>query len=145
MARTSTYLNFPGNTEKAFEFYRSVFGTEFNGPLRRMGEVPPGPGMPPLGEKEKRAVLHVELPTVGGHLIMGTDVLESLGQKLVVGNNVSINLEPDTRAETRRLFSALAEGGKVTMQLQEMFWGGYFGSVTDKFGANWMVNCAAPE
>jgi PhnB protein len=145
MARTSTYLNFMGKTEEAFLFYRAVFRTEFAMPIQRMSDVPAAPGMPQLGEAEKNGVMHVELPIVGGHVLMGTDALESVGHKLVFGTNVSINLEPDSREETKRLFVALAEGGKVTMELQDMFWGGYFGSLTDKFGVQWMVNCTAKE
>jgi PhnB protein len=116
MARTSTYLNFMGNTEEAFNFYRSVFKSEFFGPVRRMGDVPTGPGMPQLSDAEKRMVMHVELPITGGHVLMGTDTLESMGHKLTFGNNISINVEPDTRTESDRIFAALAEGGKVEMR-----------------------------
>ena len=73
---------------------------------------------------------------------MGTDCVESMGQTYQTGNNVSINLQPDTRAETKRLFDALSEGGKVDMPLQDMFWGDYFGAFVDKFGTQWMVNCS---
>ena len=72
---------------------------------------------------------------------MGTDAPESMGFTLTQGNNLFINLEPDTRTETDRLFKALSEGGKVEMPLQEMFWGGYFGSLADRFGIRWMFNC----
>jgi len=142
MARTSTYLNFMGKTEEAFRFYASVFGTELAGPISRMGDVPPGPGMPALSDAEKNAVLHVELPILGGHVLMGTDALESMGHRLTFGNNIHMNLEPDTRKETERLFARLSEGGKVEMPLQDMFWGGYFGHVVDKYGVHWMFNCA---
>ena len=108
MARTSTYLNFMGKTEEAFLFYKSAFQTEFTSPINRMGDVPAGSGMPTLSEAEKRMVMHVELPITGGHVLMGTDALESMGHSLTFGNNISINLEPDTRAETERLFKALA-------------------------------------
>ncbi len=145
MAKTSTYLNFTRNTEEAFLFYRSVFGGEFDGGLHRMGEVPLEKGQPELSEEDKNLVMHVALPILGGHMLMGTDVPESLGTKVVFGNNVFINLEPDTRGETERLFNALSDGGKVDMQLKEMFWGDYFGSCTDKFGVQWMFNCASKE
>jgi PhnB protein len=143
MARTSTYLNFMGNTEEAFGFYKKVFDSEYNGPIRRMSEVAAVPGMPPIPEAEKRLVMHIELPILGGHMLMGTDALESMGHKLTRGNNVHINLEPDTRAEAERLFKALSEGGVVGMPLQDMFWGALTGSLTDKFGVSWMVNCTA--
>jgi PhnB protein len=141
MARVSTYLNFARSTEEAFTFYKSVFGTEFMGPISRFGEIPPQPGAPPLADADRNLVMHVALPILGGHVLMGTDAPESMGFTVKLGNNVYINLEPDTRSETDRLFKALAEGGKVEMPLQEMFWGAYFGSLADRYGVNWMFNC----
>jgi PhnB protein len=144
MAHTSTYLNFDGTTEEAFNFYKSVFGTEFlGGGIARMGDVPPQEGQPPLSEADKKLVMHVELPILGGHVIMGTDAVESMGFKLIQGNNVYISLAPDTRVEADRLFAALSEGGKVEMALAEMFWGDYFGSLVDRYGTQWMINCSA--
>lgn len=143
MARVSTYLNFNRKTEEAFNFYRSVFGGDFIGGLRRMGEAPAMPGQPPLSEADKQLVMHVELATLGEHVLMGTDAPESMGFQLQQGNNVHLNLEPDTRADTDRLFAALAAGGQVQMPLQQMFWGDYFGSLTDRFGICWMVNCSS--
>lgn len=142
MARTSTYLNFPGNTEEAFNFYKSVFGTEFTrGGMQRFGDIPPFEGQPPMSDADKKLILHVELPITGGHIIMATDAPESMGFTIEVGNNMHINLEPETRAETKRLFDALSAGGKVTMELKDMFWGAYFGQCTDKYGINWMFHC----
>lgn len=141
MSRVSTYLNFPGTTEQAFEFYRAVFGGDFTGPIMRMGEAPADPSRPPLSNADKHLVMHVELSILGGHVLMGTDAPESMGFSLMRGNNISLNLEPDTRAETERLFDALAVDGTVDTPLQDMFWGGYFGSLTDKFGIRWMFNC----
>jgi PhnB protein len=141
MARVSTYLNFARNTEEAFNFYKQVFGTEFDGEIMRMGEVPPEAGQPPLAEEDKNLVMHVALPILAGHVLMGTDAPCSLGFKLNQGNNVYINLEPDTRSEADKLFKVLSEGGKVELEPQEMFWGAYFGSCTDKFGTQWMFNC----
>ena len=142
MARTSTYLNFARNTEEAFNFYKTVFGSEFTGNrIARFRDIPPAEGMPPMPEEDKDLIMHVELPIVGGHMLMGTDAPESMGFQVNVGNNVHINLEPDTKKETQKLFNALSAGGQVTMELQDMFWGGYFGSCTDKFGVNWMFNC----
>jgi PhnB protein len=143
MAKTSTYINFNRTTEEAFLFYKTVFGTEFDGgKIMRMGEVPPHEGQPELSEADKKLVMHVSLPLLGEHRLMGTDAPESLGMKLVQGNNVYINLEPDTREETSRLFAALSEGGEVEMPMQDMFWGDYFGSCKDKFGLCWMFNCS---
>lgn len=143
MARVSTYLNFVRETEAAFLFYKSVFGGEFMGEISRFSSVPPQPGQPPLSEADKNLVMHVALPILGGHVLMGTDAPESMGFKLNFGNNVYINLEPDTRSETDRLFAALSAGGKIEMPLQEMFWGDYFGCCADKYGVNWMFNCSS--
>jgi PhnB protein len=142
MARTTTYLNFSRNTEEAFNFYKSVFGGEFAGMgIARLGDAPAPEGMPPMAEADKNLVMHIELPILGGHSLMGTDAPESMGFSLNFGNNIHINLEPDTKAETKKLFDALSAGGKVTMELQDMFWGSYFGTCTDKFGIQWMFNC----
>ncbi len=143
MAKVSTYLNFPRNTEEAFNFYKSVFGTEFEGEISRMGSVPQMEGQPPIKEEDKNLVVNVTLPILGGHTLMGTDAPESMGFNLIKGNNVHIMLQPDTRAEADKLFASLSEGGEVTMALMEMFWGDYFGSVTDKFGINWMIDTPA--
>lgn len=142
MSRVSTYLNFARNTEEAFAFYKNVFGTDYSCPISRFKDCPPCPNAPPLRPEDAGLVMHVALPILGGHVLMGTDSPESMGFKLSVGNNVYINLEPDTRAETDRLFAALGAGGVVEMPLQDMFWGAYFGSLTDRFGVRWMFNCA---
>ncbi len=145
MQKVSTYLNFPGKTEEAFNFYRSVFGGEFVGGINRFGDIPAEAqqGMPPMTEADKNLVMHIQLDILDGHALMGTDASESMGQKIVVGNNVSVSLHPDTREEADRLFKALSEGGKIEMPMQDMFWGDYFGAFSDKFGINWMVNCTA--
>ncbi|MFR9720180.1 VOC family protein [Aeromonas diversa] len=144
MARVSTYLNFDRQTEAAFTFYRDVFGTEFSMPLMRFGDGPPCPEQP-LAPEDARLVMHVELPILGGHVLMGTDAAASMGFTLRQGNHSYLNLEPDSRGETDRLFAALAEGGVVETPLQEMFWGGYYGSLKDRFGVQWMFNCMSPE
>ena len=140
MSRVSTYLNFLGNTEEAFAFYSSVFGTEYSVPIMRFGDMPGGPGAPELPEHERSQVLHVELPILAGHVIMGTDMLESMGHELRVGNNTTLNLEPDTREEADRLYAALCDGGSDSVGLQEMPWGSYWGTCLDKFGVRWMFN-----
>jgi PhnB protein len=144
MASVSTYLNFPGNTEEAFNFYKAAFKSEFAGEIMRMGSVPPTPDQPPMAEADKNLVMHVSLPILGGvYNIMGTDATESMGFNVVFGNNNYICLSPDTRVETKRLFDELSAGGKVEMELQDMFWGDYYGTCADKFGVKWMFNCAS--
>ncbi len=140
MANVTTYLNFAGNTEEAFLFYQSIFGGEFSGGIHRMGDMPPQEGQPPMPDHLKNMIMHISLQILGCHLIQGTDAPEEMGFKVNMGNNVYINLEPDTREETDRLFNALGEGGKVEMAMAEMFWGSYYGSLKDKFGLQWMFN-----
>ena len=143
MARVSIYLNFPRETEQAFLFYKSVFGGDFTGGIRRFGDMPAPADAPPMAEADRNLVIHVELPLIGGAVLMGTDAPPSMGFAVNPGNNVYINLEPDTRAEADRLFNGLAAGGTVEQPLADAFWGAYFGSLTDKFGIRWMVNCEA--
>jgi len=141
MASVSTYLNFRDSTESAFAFYRIVFGTEPSAPIVRFKDMPSSPEAPTIPPEVGNLVMHMELPIVGGHVLHGTDAPEAFGFKVQQGNNVYINLEPDTRAESDRLFAGLSEGGTVEQPLQDQFWGAYFGSLTDKFGIHWMINC----
>ncbi len=127
MSRVSTYLNFMGETEEAFNYYRSVFGTEFIGDITRMSDMPAGGVGPVPSEAEQRMVMHVELPILAGHVLMGTDMLESMGQQLRVGNNVTLNVDPDTRAVADKFYAALSEGGSEATGLQDMPWGAYWG------------------
>lgn len=145
MAKVCTYLNFARETEKAFNFYKSVFGGEFTAPIARFADMPPQEGTPPLPQAERQLVMHVELPIPGGHLLRGSDAPESMGFKVKQGNNVYINLELDTRPETDRLFKALSDGGEVEMPMQDMFWGDYFGSFADRFGIKWMLICSGKK
>jgi PhnB protein len=140
-ARVCSYLNFAGNTEEAFKFYRAVFKTEFVGKgIQRFGEIPAGGDNPPVADSIKNMVLHVELPITGGHILMGTDAPKEMGFTLTTGNNMHICVEPETREEAKRLFDALAVGGTVSMPLRDMFFGAYFGELTDQYGINWMIN-----
>lgn len=141
MAKTSTYLNFTRGTEDAFNFYKSVFGGEFTS-LMRFSDMPPMEGMPPLPDADKNLVMHMSFPILGGHELMGSDAPESMGFKVNPGNNVYIMLQPDTRSETERLFNGLAAGGSIEQELQDMFWGDYYGSLKDKFGVQWMFACS---
>ena len=136
MATVATYLNLPGTTEEAFEFYKSVFHTEFAGEgVMRMGDIPPSPEMPEMSDEEKHAVMHVGLPILGGHMLMGTDVPDSKH-----GDSVQIMLNPDTRAEADDLFAKLSDGGSNLLPMDDMFWGDYYGHFTDRFGVRWMID-----
>ena len=141
MSKVSIYLNFQGKTEEAFNFYKSVFNTEFAGQIIYNKDMPAPEGMPALSDTDKGKVMHVCLPILGGINIMGTDFLESMGHHIKIGNNTTINLEPDTREETERLFKRLSEGASDLAPLQDMPWGYYWGCCLDKFGIRWMFSC----
>jgi PhnB protein len=139
MASVSIYLNFAGKTEEAFKFYKSVFRTDFERPIMYHRDIPSGPGMPTFSEEDKNKVMHATLPILGGTKLMATDILESMGHKLIEGNNITINLEPDSKEETDRLFNALSEGGSEIAPMRNEFWG-YWGCCKDRFGIRWMFN-----
>jgi len=139
--RVCSYLNFPGNTEEAFLFYRKVFRTEFSGKgIQRFGDIPADENHPPVAEAIKKMVLHIELPIIGNHVLMGTDAPKEMGFTLNQGNNMHISIEPETREEAKRIFEELSENGNITMPLEDMFFGAYYGSFTDQYGINWMIN-----
>ncbi|HYG20499.1 MAG TPA: VOC family protein [Ohtaekwangia sp.] len=135
MVTLNPYLNFNGNTEEAFNFYKSVFGGEFI-VLQRFRETPEA-GRIPAADLDK--IMHVALPIGKGNILMATDTVASMGQKPVSGDNISLSLSVESEDEARKLFTALSADGKITMPLEQMFCG-YFGMVTDKFGIQWMVN-----
>lgn len=136
MATINPYLNFDGNCEDAFHFYKSVFGGNFQ-TIQFLKDTPYGDQVP-AGEKNR--VMHVSLPLAEGSVLMGSDILPSMGHKLVMGNNNHISIHPTSRAEADKLFNGLSAGGTVTVPLADAFWGSYFGMFTDKFGVLWMVN-----
>lgn len=144
MKSTNPYLNFNGKTEEAFKFYRSVFGGEFS-MLQRFREMPEMPGAPKVAEKDKDKLLHVSLTLPNGIVFMGSDALESHGQKVVFGNSTHVMIDAESEAEAEKLFKGLSAGGKVTMPLGKMFWGALYASFTDKYGINWMVNYTYPQ
>jgi len=144
MGKVAIYLNFQGETEEAFNFYKSVFGTEFSAPIMRMRDLPADPNAPKISESEMNSVMHVALPIIGGTEIMGTDMLESMGHKLVVGNNTTISLQLDSKKEADKLYKLLSEGGSDKAPMRDEFWG-YWGCCLDKFGIRWMFNVMMGE
>lgn len=136
MITINPYLNFPGNTEEAFNFYKSVFGGEFVG-LTRFKDTQDGSK---LNDDEKEKLMHVSLPIGKGNILMATDALESMGHPLKEGNNFSLSIETESRGEADKIFSKLSAGGTVTMPQSDTFWGSYFGMITDKYGIQWMVS-----
>jgi len=139
MSKIAIYLNFQGNTDDAFNFYKTVFRTEFSSPIMRIGDLPKDPNGPTLSEADLNCVMHVALPIIGGTELMGTDMLESLGHKLVVGNNVTISLQLDSKDEADTFYAALSDEGSEKNSMRDEFWG-YWGSCMDKFGIRWMFN-----
>jgi PhnB protein len=136
MVTLNPYLNFAGNTEEAFNFYKSVFGGEFITIMRfkdtpEAGDVPEG-----AGDK----LMHIALPIGKDNILMATDALESMGQKLTPGNNISLSVSTQSKEEAEKIFKGLSAGGEITMPLADAFWGDYFGMLTDKFGIQWMVS-----
>jgi PhnB protein len=130
------YLNFMGNTEEAFNFYKSVFGGEFSSVVR-FKDTPEAARVP---ENEKNKLMHIALPIGKGNMLMATDALESMGHKVTPGDNMSLSLNTESKEEADRLFNGLSEGGKAEVPMSKMFWGDYFGMLKDKFGVQWMIS-----
>ena len=142
------YLNFQGEAEAAFNFYKSVFGGEF-AMLSRYGDMPPSEGIT-LSEAEKNLILHISLPINDFTVLMASDTSAKFyapNAKFVQGTNhyISINLKEHEQAEATRLFDALSKNGQIEMPLGKTFWGALYGAFTDQFGVKWMVNCQLVE
>lgn len=136
------YLNFADKSEAAFRFYEKVLGGKLT-EIHRFGGIP-SDGSFELTPEQKNLVMHVGLQLPDGQLLMASDMLPGMGPQRVEGNNFSISVHPDSRQEADRIFAALSEGGTVSMPMADQFWGDYFGSLTDQFGINWMVNYNDP-
>lgn len=142
MTTINPYLNFAGNTEEAFRFYKSVFGGEFTS-LVRFKDLPiEGVSIP---EADQNKIMHIGLPIGKDNVLMATDILESLGQKLIQGNQVYISVHPESKEEAGRIFRALSAGGSIESPIADQAWGDYYGSCTDKFGVQWMVIYSYPQ
>jgi PhnB protein len=142
MTKLNVYLNFPGNAEEAFSFYKAVFGGEFSS-LVRYKDMPMA-GVK-IAQKDENKLMHIALPVGKDDLLMASDALESMGQKVVKGSDVILSLHPESKEEADRLFKELSAGGKVEMPMAKQIWGDYYGSFTDKYGVRWMVNYAVPK
>ena len=138
MATINPYINFEGNCEEAFHFYKSVFGGEFTY-IGRYKDMPPTEGMP-VSKDDENKIMHIALPVSKETILMGADVSGGWGSKNVVGNNISISITAQSEADANKFFNGLSSGGKVTMPLNKTFWGAYFGMLTDKYGINWLVS-----
>lgn len=136
MKTINTYLTFNGDCEEAFNFYQSVFGGEFSSQMR-FDSMPPSDKFK-IPEEQAQKIMHMSLP-MGDTVLMGSDTFEAFGPPAQMGNNFSVSASMESKEEADKIFKALSEGGKVTMPLADAFWNSYFGSLTDKFGINWMV------
>jgi len=142
MTKLNTYLNFAGNAEAAFNFYKSVFGGEFTSVVRFKDMPIEGVSIP---KEDGNKIMHIGLPIGKDDTLMASDTLESLGQKLAQGNNVYISIHPESKEEADRIFNALSAGGTIEMPMADQVWGDYYGSFRDKFGLQWMVNYTYPK
>jgi PhnB protein len=140
--KVNVYLNFAGNTEESMQFYRSVFGGEYSSFVRFKDMPMTGTSIP---RQDENKIMHISLQINKEFILMASDILESLGQKFVPGNNVSISLHPDSKAEADRIFNALSAGGTVEIAMANQIWGDYYGSLKDKYKIRWMVNYAYPK
>lgn len=141
MPTINPYLNFLGNTEEVFNFYKSVFGGEFSSFVRFKDM----PGAGPIPEADANKIMHVALPIGKGNTLMGTDALESMGHKLSVGDNFSLSITPESKEEADKIFNGISAGGKIEMPLADAPWGAYFGMANDKYGIKWMINYEYPK
>ena len=142
MTKINIYLNFAGNAEEAFIFYKSVFGGDFSAVVRFKDMPMPGEK---LRKEDEDKIMHIALPIGQGDVLMASDTLESFGQKLVQGNNAYISVHPDSRDEAARVFKAVSAGGEIEMPIADQPWGDYWGSFKDKFGIPWMVSYTPPK
>ena len=140
MLKFHTYLNFAGNTEDVFTFYKSVFGGEFTS-IVRFKDMPMEGFTVPKDYENK--IMHISLSINENYQLMASDTVESFGQILNKGNNVYIFIGPDSKEEADRIFNELSAGGVVEIPMAYQPWGDYYGSFQDKFGVMWMVNYAA--
>ena len=138
MALINPHINFNGNAEEAFTFYKSVFGGEFAKIIRFKDLA--GPEFP-IAEKEENKIMHIALPIGKHNVLMGSDTPESLGKHNENENRSKISISAETKEEADKLFNGLSVGGHIEMPISVSPWGSYFGMFRDKYGIEWMVDC----
>lgn len=144
MAKINPYLHFIGNAEEVFNFYKSVFGGEFAA-VMRYKDIPNQEGGEEMSDADKEKIMHIAFPISDGNVLMATDAVGKYAEDASFGNNISLSVSADSKAEAEKVFNGLADGGETTMPLGDTFWGAYFGMCRDKFGINWMVNYDYPN
>ena len=140
MATLNPYINFNGNAAEAFNFYKSVFGGEFEKVARYKDFSSPEH---PISESDGNRIMHIALPIGKSGMLMGSDVLEVMGKVNEEDNRSSIAIIAESREEADKLFNGLSKGGKIEMPLADSPWGSYFGMFADKFGVKWMIDFRA--
>ena len=141
MTKLNAYINFAGNAEEAFNFYKSVFGGEFTSVVR-FKDMPMEGRELPKGDQDK--ILHIAL-AIGDDLLMASDAPESMGFQVNFGNNAYLSVHSDSKEEADRIFKALSEGGAIEMTIADQPWGDYYGSFADRYGVRWMVSYTYPK
>lgn len=136
MALINPHINFNGNAEEAFNFYRSVFGGEFVKIMRFKDLASAGL---PVSEHEAEKIMHIALP-IGNNVLMANDVPESMGPTNENENRSKISISAENKEEADRLFNGLSAGGQIEMPISDSPWGSYFGMFRDKYGIEWMVD-----
>ena len=135
MATINPYLTFNGNCEEALNFYRSVFGGDFE----YVGRFKDMPSETPVPDAEKEKIMHISLPISDETTLMDSDSSEAFGGAAQEGSNFSISINASSKEEATRIFNELSVGGTIKMPLEDTFWGSLFGMFTDKYGIHWMV------
>jgi len=136
MAQINPHINFNGNAEEAFTFYKSVFGGEF-AIIMRFKDIS-SPEFP-VTENDANKIMHIALP-IGKNILMANDVPESMGQTNENENRSKISISAESKEEADKLFNGLSEGGKIEVPIADSPWGSYFAMFRDKFGIEWMVD-----
>lgn len=136
------YLNFGGKSEEAFNFYKSVFGGEFKSVVRFRDMPMDGVEVP---QDDMNKIMHISLPLANNTILMASDCLESMNQKVSLGNNNYICLSPESKEEAEKIYEKLSKGGEIEMPLADAPWGSYFASFKDKFGVCWMIDYELPK
>ena len=136
MAQINPYINFNGNAEEAFNFYKSVFGGEFAMIMRFKDMSSPEN---PVSENEANKIMHIALP-IGKNVLMANDVPEIMGKVNELENRSKISVSAESKEEADKIFSGLSAGGTIEMPIADSPWGSYFGMFRDKFGIEWMVD-----
>ena len=136
MALINPHINFNGNAEEAFEFYKSVFGGEFATIIRLKDLSSPEH---PVAENDANKIMHISLP-IGKNVLMGNDVPESMGRVNEAENRSKISISAESREEADKLFNGLSAGGTIEVPIGDSPWGSYFGMFRDKYGIEWMVD-----